>query len=243
MSRPRVELENHEAVYDFYDGYHPSMAGARFGHAVLGRVYPVTLDFAEGARSDIRSLSAEGARFGIGSNHLSDRDQFLLASFTTEDEVLAFLMGHTRIPAKEAIQNAPIPGILRETVRRGADMMGSIPAFRVKDRFEGVERQDRDPEQVSLQQASSEGLKRVLVHGLVEGGHMVSFDEGERNRTNLLKIQQLKKGRVDIDQALRAIDPSIDLVTLPIGMYYPQSVEAGKLKIHYRRPVSMSAGP
>ncbi len=237
MSRPRVELANHEAVYGFYEAYRPSMAGARFGHAVLSQIYPVTLDFAEGARGDIRSLAADGAGFAISSNHLSDRDQFMLASFPTEDEALAFLMGHTRIPAKEAVQNAPLPALGREIVRRGADMMGAVPAFRVKDRFDGIERSDRDPAEAKLQQAASEGLKRVLVQGLLEGDHIVSFDEGERNRVNLLEVQPLKRGRVDIVEAVRAADPSIEIATMPIAMYYPQSIVDGKLKLDYRHPV------
>jgi hypothetical protein len=239
MSRPTVEIGNYQGVYDFYQAYQPSSLGARLGHALMAGLYRSNVAFEEGARPEIGELRDEGAHFIVSSNHLTDRDQFTLGSFATEDEVLSFLIGHTSIPAKETIYTAtadlPVVGpVVGGAVRRFIDVMGAVPAFRVKDQFGGIDRKARDPVKVAFQEAASERLKSTLVT-LLNRGNIATFEEGERNRVNPREVQELKRGHVDM-MGHPDLDPSITVVTLPIGMYYPEAIKDGKLKVRHGHP-------
>ncbi|HZL07695.1 MAG TPA: hypothetical protein VFC50_00690 [Candidatus Dormibacteraeota bacterium] len=239
MSRPAVEIGNYPAAYDFYADYQPSMAAARVGHALMGGLYRVNLDFAEGARSEIANLRDEGVHFIISSNHITDRDQFTLGAFPTEDEVLKFLIGHTVIPAKETIYTAtaslPVVGpLVGPLVRRGADIMGAVPAFRVKDQFGDTPREDRDPESAALQKASSAALLSTMV-ARVNRGHEATFEEGQRNLVYPREVQDPKRGHVDLMNH-PDLDPSITVATVPIGIYYPELIKGGKLRFRHGHP-------
>jgi|GEM_PF-6395370 len=229
MSRPEVSLENYAELHAFHREYQPHPLSAWAGHNLMAAIYSAEVDFAEGARSEMEELHEEGYHFVISSNHYTDRDQFTLGSFVTEDPVLSFFRGDTSIPAKDPIYHVPVVG---GVIRRGCDIMGAVAAQRGKDIFGDVPVEDRDPELVALQRAASESLKLTLA-ALLERGNIATFEEGERNRVNPRQIQPLKRGHVDM---MHAIDPSLKVATMPIGIYYPETIAGGKLKVMHRRP-------
>lgn len=213
MGRPKVELSNYEAVYDFYEKHRQNMAFARFAHFVLARVYRCDLTTDEGAPEAITEAIESGTRLIVSPNHITADDQYVIVAFAEKLAALRPLRGRTFIPAE--------PSLFRRRGRKGkmlrwaVDELGALPTFRLADlERRGIEITD---EVSADHRAATLRASEIQVNKLNAGEMMAGFWEGTRNRADHRIVQPLKKGMA---YTAIAAATTAAVAVLPVGLYY-----------------------
>ena len=224
MGRPRVSLDNADAVYEYYERHAQSRAYARLMHVLLSRVYRADITCDPGAEAAIDEGLRAGARLILSPNHTTADDQYVIVSLVQRLRALRPLRGTTFIPSEPSLFTRS--GVTGKALRRAVDGLGAIPTFRLEDlRRQGVEL----TEEVSARhQDSIVRSSETHVTKLIEGECMAGFWEGTRNRVDYRVVQPLKKG---IAHTVLAAAEEVPVLLLPVGMYYGGEPE------DYRRPV------
>lgn len=199
--RPKVELENYDAVYDFYEYYQPNETLARIGHFAMNMAFRPHITFADGAETAIQDHLNNDTRFIIPANHLSDKDQYVVAAMARQAKILRPLIGNTDIPTKPSLSHNPL-------LRYAIDIMGSIPVIRAKD--------ISDEETKDLQREARIRYEQVQANRIANGFHLALFPEGTRNTTDPYNVQEIKHGVGNILQRL----PFSNVALLPVGLWY-----------------------
>lgn len=224
MGRPRVALDNHHAVYDYYRHHEQSMAFARFAGSVLARVYRPTITCDDGAEEAISAALARGARVVISPNHTTADDQYVIVAMAQRLPALRGIRGRAFIPAEPSLFSRS--GLGGKILRRSVDGLGAIPTFRLEDlRRRGIEITDE------IQATYQEAILRaseIQVAKLIDGHSMAGFWEGTRNRTCYAEVQPLRKG---IAHTAIAASEKVEVVLLPCAFSY------GGEPDDYQRPV------
>ncbi len=179
MTRPRIKLENHKEIYEFYSSHRQGKRSAQFLHGVLGKTFAPIVHYAEGAEDRLVEFFEQGRPIVIASNHLKAVDPCIIAAMPIREKVFEPLLGNTFIPSKRSIQAIPV-------VRHIVDGLGAVPVFRQKD-------VKNDVEQKYLNGAAR-GILNTAIARMDSGQHMAVFPEGERNIDDPTKIQPLTKG-------------------------------------------------
>lgn len=224
MKRPTVTLDDHEAVYDFYEPHEQSQAFARFGHLVLSQVYRTSITRDEGADDAIADALRAGTRIVISPNHTTADDQYVIVSMAEKVKALHPVRGRAFIPAEPSLFSRP--GRKGRLLRAAVDGLGAVPTFRLEDlRRRGVE---ITPEVEERYRQAIVRASETQVAKLVAGHSMAGFWEGTRNRTDYRVVQPLRKG---IAHTVIAAAEQVPLALLPVGFYY------GREPDDYQRPV------
>lgn len=207
MSRPKVTLENYEAVYDFYRDYEPKPNLARVGHAAMSLAFKPQFEIADGAQEAITDLLDNETRLMITVNHLLDTDQYAVASMAHLVPWMRPLIGNTNIPTKQSLSKNPF-------LRRAIDIMGSVPVYRGSDVYVN----GNDSERVRGQRFMATQLYYdTMAYKIDTGKHMASFPEGTRNDTHPRTLLPIKAG---LGEIMMRTNPRIQLALLPIGLWY-----------------------
>lgn len=210
MKKPEVIIENFEQVYDFYSNYQQPAFGARLGHRVMSWMFRPEVDYAPGANdASLELLNNPEKRTIIAINHLSDNDQYVVASMAHREPAFKQMIGNTFIQAKEPLFHHPNK-MLRPLLRHGVDIMGAIPAFRKKDITE---------EQEDLRHKATNRLIDVSIQKLQQGLHMAIFPEGTRNKDNPEKVQELKPGIAIVAGRVATFH---EVGIIPVGFAYDE---------------------
>lgn len=204
MSRPKIELENQAAVYDYYRDHRQGPQAARFLHGALALAFRGKLGFDTNAEATIDGLFKQGRTVVLASNHVKGTDPCVIAALPARRESLKPLVGNAFIPAKPSIY---IPG-----VRHLVDGLGAIPVWRKKDA--------KTPEQEAMLGSANRALLATCVAKMNRGEHMAIFPEGTRNKVDPLRVQQLQGGvGLMVCKVTQVEQPAI----VPIGIHYPDS--------------------
>lgn len=208
MKKPEVILENYKQVYDYYEEYQQPKAGARLGHSVMSWMFRPQVEYSQGAKeASLDLLKDPNKRTIIAINHLSDNDQYVVASMAHREQSFRQMIGNTFVQAKEPLFHHPNK-IIRPLLRRGVDVMGAVPAFRKKDVTE---------DQEQLRHDATARLLDISVNKLQRGMHMAIFPEGTRNKDNPDKVQELRPG---VAIVAGRVATACEVGIIPVGFTY-----------------------
>lgn len=221
MKRPEIRIENHKAVYEFYQNHKPNPITHRLGILAFALAFRPEVHFADNAREAITDLKQRDTRFLIAPNHVGDYEQYVVAATIQRNKIMHFMRDNIFIHGKESLFKN---GVLR----RGIDTMGGVPTFRKKDLRDASG--NIPPEKVMVYEGSRDGLIDTSTYRVNRGDHMMSFTEGERNLDDPLRVAPLKTG---IGRIACAVDDGVNVAALPIGIFYG----TGKNKRNFRPTV------
>lgn len=222
MSRPKVELPNYKAVYDYYEDHRQNQLFARFAHKAAARLFKPHFTFEDGAEEAIDTILRNKGRLFIADNHLTGNDQFLALAMAETNEVFHPLRGNTDIPTEPSLQSRPWVNLKKRkflagpVLRRAVDEAGAKPIVRTLD----LERAGI-PITPELEEMQKEAViafddmeyRRVAFRGL----NLFGYWEGTRNRINHREVQTLKKGMAYTACRVAQVAPAFMLTT---GHYY-----------------------
>lgn len=214
MGKPVVTLENQQAVYEYYARHQQGRALARAAYAGLAARYRPRVAYADGAREAIAALLAEGGNLLIAVNHLSDKDQYILAAAAWRSPLRA-IIGRTRVLAKDELFADP-------GRRRQIDMMGGIPVFRSKNH--------------GLRAVADAGRQMMDTSAarLARGDSLAIFPEGTCNLDDPARVQHVNSGIGHI--AARAARLGAAPALLCLGIGYREGT-AGSASVYLGGPV------
>ena len=213
MKRPDVELDNYQAVYDYYENHDQNKAFARFAHKALGAVYRPKISMDDNVEDVLNEEIKSGSRIVVAPNHITSDDQYLVVSIAEKIKSLHPLRGNTFIPSEPSLFTRP--GIKGKLLRNAVDELGAIPTFRLEDlRRKNVEVTEdiKETHRLSMLKASQTQESK-----LIRGSHMAGFLEGTRNRVNHQEVQPFKKG---MGHTILKASEQANVLILPVGMYY-----------------------
>lgn len=205
MSRPKIQVENYQAVYDYYRTHRQGKLAAKVLHGALGTAFRAKIGFEKDAAQKISEIFESGRTVVLASNHVKAVDPCVIAALPSRSDVMKPVNGTTFIPAKPSIFKVG-------AVRRLVDGLGAVPVWR-----DG----DIDP---STQKTAYASASRVMLTTCVAkmnaGEHMAIFPEGTRNKIDPARVQELKGGvGLMICKVSKVEQPAI----IPIGIHYDES--------------------
>ncbi|WP_024794669.1 lysophospholipid acyltransferase family protein [Tomitella biformata] len=219
MGKPVVTLENQQDVYDYYLEHQQNRLTSKAAYAALSVRFRPRVSYADGAREAIEGLLAGGGSLIIAVNHLSDKDQYILAA-TAWRSPLRSIIGRTRVLAKDELFADP-------KQRRQIDMMGGIPVFRGKNH--------------GMRAVADAGRRMMDISAerLARGDSLAIFPEGTCNLLDPAQVQRVNSGIGHI--AARAIKLGAALALLPLGIRYGGAAGAvgsvGAASVYIGNPV------
>jgi len=223
MSRPPVQIDGFDAVYDYYEPHRQNQLYARAMHLLFARVYRADITCEPGVEDAISQALAAGSRVVISPNHTTADDQYVVVSLAQKLKALRPVRGRSFIPSEPSLfSRSGVPG---KVLRRAVDGLGAVPTFRLEDfRRAGLELTD---ERRDLHRRSMVRASETQVAKLIQGECMAGFWEGTRNRSDFRVVQPLKKG---IAHTVISAAEQVPVLVLPVGIYY------GGEPADYRRP-------
>ena len=206
MNNPKVtvNLNNYQAVYDWYQSYRQPRPITRLAYKALDVYYKPTLHYVDDAYDEFDDFRRDDTPQVFVLNHLTNHsDQFVASAIahqmTPED------VGHTRVLAKDELFHG--------TQRHFVDMMGAIPTFRKKDHTD-----------TDIVERAGDALIACTGNIVAAGQNMAVFGEGTHNKVDPLVLQKLRPGFARI--ALHAFAQGIDVAITPIGMSFGTSLDS-----------------
>ncbi|WP_045821218.1 lysophospholipid acyltransferase family protein [Williamsia herbipolensis] len=195
-----VTLENADAVYRYYAEHQQPRWKSRFAYFYLARTYRPRVGFDGDARGMIAALIRSGVPMVICANHLTDRDQFILAA-TAWRSTLRPRIGHTRVLAKDELFVDP-------GQRAKIDMMGGIPVFRAKNH-----------DTRTAVAAGRQMIDICVERAAATGDSIAIFPEGTRNE-NPAVLLPIASGVGHIGSGIARRTP---VALVSIGIAYPDA--------------------
>lgn len=215
MKKPKVTAENYQEVYRYYGQYEQPKRLATFGCWVMNAAFRPQIEVQHGAEERIEALLAKGTRFVVASNHVSDLDQYVMASLAHKAPAMRALRGNTFVLAKQPLFTYP-------GLRQAIDIMGGLPAIRVQD----AKADANAPADGVLKQAVIDTSAELMI----KGKNMGIYPEATRNKIHEIReVQPLKDG---LPKILRAVQPHAEVANLPIGVYFGERDDFSKTKPH-----------
>ncbi|GGF11910.1 lysophospholipid acyltransferase family protein [Williamsia phyllosphaerae] len=200
-----IALANADEVYAFYGTHRQPVLRARAAYAYLAARYRPVIGYDDDARDRITALRRREVRFVVCANHLSDKDQFVLAA-TAFRTPLRRLIGHIRVLAKDELFDDA-------KQRAQIDVMGGIPVFRPKDH------------QMRAAVAAGRQMIDVCVDRATRYGDSIAvFPEGTCNVTDPSTLLPIASG---IGHIAHGIAGNVEVALLPIGIAYPDDTRVG----------------
>ncbi len=205
MSRPKVTLENQQAVYEFYEQYEPSARAQQAAHRILSMAFRPQGAFAHGVEDELEQAAENDTRLIIVANHVRKQDPVLFGPALRLTPALRHYNGRTFEPAKPILFQYPV---LRPTI----DVLGAVPVFRDKD----VNNQE-----------STKAFLNLAAKKIVRGRSMIIHPEGTRNTGDPRQLQAIKGGTGRVACMASA---DADVAILPIGIWYRPEMEHGQAR-------------
>ena len=195
----KITLDNAREVYAFYGTHRQPVMRARAAYGYLAAKYRPVIGYDDGARGQLVDFRRRDVRFVVCANHLSDKDQFILAA-TAFRTPLRRLIGRIRVLAKDELFD--------DTKQRAQiDVMGGIPVFRPKDH------------QMRAAVAAGRQMIDVCVERATRYGDSIAvFPEGTCNVTDPSRLLPIASG---IGHIANGIAKNVEVALLPIGIAYP----------------------
>lgn len=225
-SKIPVDLNNYQAVYDWYESYRQPRHVTKLAYRALNMYYKPEVHYMDGAFDQFDYYRTHDVPQIFVLNHLTNHsDQFVASAIahqmTPED------VGRTRVLAKDEL--------FRGTQRHFVDMMGAIPTFRKKDHANktivGELSQDAEltqefidnlqAQQTMIVERAADALIACTGNIVAHGENMAVFGEGTHNKGNPLQLQKLRPGFARI--ALHAYARNANPVITPIGLSFGPS--------------------
>lgn len=227
-SKIPVDLNNYQAVYDWYESYRQPRYITKLAYRALNMHYKPEVHYMDGALEQFEDYRTNDVPQIFVLNHLTNHsDQFVASAIahqmTPED------VGRTRVLAKDELFH----GARRYFV----DMMGAIPTFRKKDYLSQQVFQESDeadnainqpPDQTLLVEKAADALIACTGNIVAKGENLAVFAEGTHNKGNPLIVQKLRPGFARI--ALHAYARHVSPVITPIGLSFGSSQDQLKPK-------------
>lgn len=239
-SKIPVNLNNYQAVYDWYESYRQPRQVTKLAYRALNTYYRPEVHYDKGVEDEFYDFRTNDVPQIFVLNHLTNHsDQFVASAIahqmTPED------VGRTRVLAKDELFHG--------AQRHFVDMMGAIPTFRKKDHAKtaGVIvaelPQDADltqdfldslrNDQTAIVEKAADALIACTGNIVAKGENMAVFGEGTHNKVDPLQLQKLRPGFARI--ALHAYARHASPVITPVGMSFGPSLD----RLNPRRAVAV----
>ncbi|NNH70907.1 1-acyl-sn-glycerol-3-phosphate acyltransferase [Nocardia uniformis] len=224
MERPKVVLENNDAVYEFYRKHQQPRLQAKGAYWLLSRRFQPRITYAPGARERLREFVSRGRPVLISINHLSQLDPYTVGAAAWRS-ALRPIIGRTRVLAKDEL-------FLEDKLRRRIDMMGGVPVFRGKDHG------------LRAVNAAGQQMIDLCAERMAAGDSVALFPEGTCNLVDPAEVQSVGSGIGHI--AFRAKKLGADPVLVSMGLSYgprgdasvePTEEEAKSASFYFGMPI------
>lgn len=170
------------------------------GYWAIRSLFHPRISSAPGAMEEVRDILEDpDKRLLIAANHQHWADEAALAAMATHKNMRG-LIGYAEILTKPPLFNIARP------IRYLIDELGSVPIFRSKD--------GHTPQEAI---AVNQELNKVYAEDITEGITLVAHMQGERKPENAHILGKLKDG---LGHIACAVDDSVELYTLPVGIWY-----------------------
>lgn len=228
-SKIPVELNNYQAVYDWYESYRQPRPITKLAYRALNMYYKPDVHYADSARDEFSDFRRHDTPQIFVLNHLTNHsDQFVASALA--HQMAPEDVGRTRVLAKDEL--------FRGSKRYFVDMMGAIPTFRKKDHAAGAVvgvtpesselSQDMIDQMLAYRTAlvdkASDALIACTGNIVANGDNMAVFGEGTHNKGNPLILQKLRPGFARI--ALHAYAKGTSAVITPVGLAFGPTQES-----------------
>ncbi|MEO5950515.1 MAG: 1-acyl-sn-glycerol-3-phosphate acyltransferase [Candidatus Saccharimonadales bacterium] len=215
MRRPKVNsevptsTEKINELYDYYVQHEQSVRFAKFGYALINKIFKPHVSFETGAEKEIRRLLEEDElSLVLAANHVTNNDHYQLSGAASESPALNPLVGHTDILAKASLFK--IVGI-----RQIIDGFGGIPTFREKEGGNA---------------RTAAAVVEASVKRIEQGRHMAIFPERTNHTQDPTLLMDFKPGIGHI--VTRARKRNRETAILPIGIsYYGDSAKKAEVVV------------
>src|SRR3546814_714419 len=87
MSRPKVTIENYDAVYDFYDIYKRNQFIQDVCRYYIADSFDPQISWQDGAASRFKEELADGRQFALVPNHIQLEDHPMMLSAVQKDRM------------------------------------------------------------------------------------------------------------------------------------------------------------
>lgn len=222
MKRPKIHIENYQAVYDWYRTYQQPRPIAKLAYAGLNRYFKPVVHLMDGVADELSDLRHSDTPQILVLNHPTNHSDQYVASAVLH-QIMPHAVGRTRVLAKnELFRGAKLPFI---------NIMGAIPTFRKKDHMKDAESYLDDEErhqhmltQSNLVDDANEYMMQTVGSIVASGQSLGVFGEGTHNKTDPYILQKLRPGfaRIALYSALEGTSP----VITPIAMSYGQTIDS-----------------
>jgi 1-acyl-sn-glycerol-3-phosphate acyltransferase len=222
MKRPPVTLENYQAVYDFYGQYQPNRLLNRLGSAAMHAITRPRVHISEPVSERITELLQRNASLVLAANHQNLVDPLVIVGTARSTPALQPIQGKTVVWAQHGLFKHGL-------IRRGIDIMGSVPVFRKKDHPD-------DPLFDAGQALLAAARQQLDAHR-----HLAIFPEGARNKVDPTKLQDIGSG---IGHIVTGLHEQTEVAVIPLGITYGLEVPEGSAYHHlgYYRHADVAIG-
>lgn len=225
MSRPKISVETFEADLAWFGEHGQRQWFARLGHAVVAHRQRPHVTASPGADRVIESLLGTDTRLVLAANHpTGPRDTEVIAAVPQCYEPLKPIIGSTKIMAAAKLFEAKnLQSWLRAHVMTA---LGAYPVINT-DLYPDLDEETR--------QVLRDVHTRFSAGQLVNGWHLATFPEGDKDRTgNPTKVRDARPG---IQYIMDALPQGVMAAIVPIGMSYHDEA----VRVHVGDPIHPSA--
>lgn len=205
MRKPEVTIENHSAVYDYYDNRRQNRPITKMVYWLLNTIYNPQVDYAPGAKEQIEACAEEGVGLEVLLNHVSRKDPMVAGGVVWKTPLRNYIGRVAPLGKDQLFQDGMWS-------RAFYDETGGIPVFRTKN---------HDRQAVMT---AGRRLVDVAANRLVDGGLVAIYPENEINEGDPTKITDVYSGMGHIAcRAYNRIDdsgnhPDIRLLTIGLNL-------------------------
>lgn len=200
MKRPEISVQNHRAVYDYYESRRPNVLATKAALKVSGAIWWPEVKYQADAQLEIVDALKADTRLLLACNHLTMVDQFPVAAALQKDATFKSALGNMFIPAKA-------PHFEQKIAQRILSAMGAVPVFRPQD-VAGSDEVFKD---------STYSFIDMAIQKINAGQHMFIFPEGTRNKNDPSRLGTINGGIARIAMGVADDTP---IAVVPVGLWY-----------------------